>query len=207
MTNYFLPLEPDTYYHIFNRGNNGEKIFFKPENYLYFLKKFDVYVGNYLNVYAYALLPNHFHFLIKTKFTREVKEPYLHISSGKKLLETLGSILSEEFRRLFLSYAKAIKIQEGRTGSLFEKNFKRVNVAGDYHLLWLINYIHRNAETHGFIDDFRKWRFSCYSSFVSTLPTKLCREEVLQWFGGRAEFARFHLSNPVNKEAAPLLLE
>jgi len=44
------------FYHIFNRGNNSGKIFFKEENYKYFLKKFDQYLSAYVFVYAYCLL-------------------------------------------------------------------------------------------------------------------------------------------------------
>lgn len=60
-------LFPDTFYHIYNRGNNKEKIFYKDSNYIFFLQKFDSYLSPYLDLYSYCLLPNHFHLLIKTK--------------------------------------------------------------------------------------------------------------------------------------------
>ncbi|MBN2521595.1 MAG: hypothetical protein JXB17_13870 [Bacteroidales bacterium] len=62
-----IPLEADKYYNIYNRGNNYEKIYYKEENYYYFLKKFKEYLYEFIEVYAYCLLPNHFHFLIKVK--------------------------------------------------------------------------------------------------------------------------------------------
>ena len=127
MTNYFLPLQYDTFYHVYNRGNNGEKIFFNEENYRYFLRKFGIYLTPYIEVYAYCLLPNHFHFLIKTKRKDEMEEPFMQIQTGRKLLLDYTQIASEIFRRFFLSYAKSIKLQEGRTGSLFEKNFNSKN--------------------------------------------------------------------------------
>ena len=197
MTNYFLPLQPDAFYHIYNRGNNGERIFFKEENYRYFLRKFDHYLTLYVDVYAYCLLPNHFHFLIKMKSSAEIEEHQLQLQTGKKILLDYSAIVSEEFRRLFLCYAKAIKVQEGRTGSLFEKNFKRKEINNNNHLLWVINYIHRNPETHGFVPDFRMYRHSSNYSLLSDAPTKLSREKMLEIFGGREEFIRFHLTNPV----------
>ncbi|MEO9872791.1 hypothetical protein [Ekhidna sp.] len=39
------PLEPETYYHIYNRGINGEPIFKREENYTYFLGKYDKYIS------------------------------------------------------------------------------------------------------------------------------------------------------------------
>ncbi|MGV3527677.1 MAG: transposase [Flavisolibacter sp.] len=198
MKNYFPPLQTDAFYHLYNRGNNREKIFFNKENYRYFLKKFDEYLSPYLDVFAYCLLPNHFHFLIKTRETTELIE--LTLKKGSDTLLDFSIVISEVFRRFFLSYAKAIKIQEGRTGSLFEKNFRRIMVESDQHLVWLVNYIHRNPQTHGLIPDFRNYSYSSYQAIIADAPTKVKREEVIKLFGNRDEFERFHLTNPITKE-------
>lgn len=207
MTKYFLPLQSGTWYHIYNRGNNGEDIFYRPENYRYFLRKFDQYLTAYLDVYAYCLLPNHFHFLIKTKDKYELAADQLQFKTGTKLLGDFSSIISEVFRRFFLCYAKSIKVQEGRTGSLFEKNFKRKEIKTDAHLFWLINYIHRNPETHGIVSTFINYPNSSYVSILSAAPTKLKRQEVLSLLGGREEFIRFHQTNPVVKDVESVLIE
>jgi len=55
------------FYHIYNRGNNRENIFFEENNYYYFLEKYDKYLTNYLETFAYCLLPNHFHLLVRVK--------------------------------------------------------------------------------------------------------------------------------------------
>ncbi len=60
-----IPLEPDCYYHIFNRGNNRENIFYNQENYRYFLQKYDQYLSRYLDTFCFCLLPNHFRFLAR----------------------------------------------------------------------------------------------------------------------------------------------
>ena len=94
---------PNTFYHILNRGNNREKIFFNDQNYLYFLKKFDYYLCDYLEVFAYVLIPNHFHFLIRIKQIEDFDE------------------LALQFRKFFISYSKSINKQQNRSGSLFKK--------------------------------------------------------------------------------------
>ena len=43
-------------YHIYNRGNNKQIIFFRPENYLYFLEKVRRYLLPYCDLLAYSLL-------------------------------------------------------------------------------------------------------------------------------------------------------
>ena len=66
------PLDPNKYYHIYNRGNAGQWIFSKENNYPYFLSKYKIYMLDYVNTYAYCLLPNHFHILIKVKSEEEL---------------------------------------------------------------------------------------------------------------------------------------
>ena len=54
-------------YHIYNIGNNKQKIFFGRENYLFFLRKIKEYLLGYCEMLAYCLMLNHFHFLVYTK--------------------------------------------------------------------------------------------------------------------------------------------
>ncbi len=157
MTDYYPKLEPGQYYHIYNRGNNRENIFLKSENYPYFLQKYDAYLSRVLDTYVYNLLPNHFHLVVRLKQKAEI-EPAPQETPGEinfpniKDLESLevGEIVSELFRRFFIAYAKAINKQEGRVGSLFQKNFKRRPVQSDGHFVNLIYYVHTNARLLGF---------------------------------------------------------
>ncbi len=57
-------LENDNLYHIYNQGNNRERIFFNRENYLFFLKKIRTHILPYADVLAWCLMPNHFHLLV-----------------------------------------------------------------------------------------------------------------------------------------------
>ena len=60
-------MTPGQYFHIYNRGNNGEDIFLEARNYAYFLKLYQKYICPIADTYAYCLLKNHFHFLIRIK--------------------------------------------------------------------------------------------------------------------------------------------
>jgi putative transposase len=66
-----IALQPGCYYHIYNRGNNRENIFFEKENYSYFLKLYFKHIESIADTYVYGLLQNHFHFLVKTKTVEE----------------------------------------------------------------------------------------------------------------------------------------
>ena len=208
------PLQPDSFYHIYNRGINGENIFKQERNYSYFLKKYALYIEPVAETYAYCLLKNHFHLLIRTRSEGEIlkakvvvsKETFASSEGFLKNAETflkkpeekpVSWHLSNSFASLFKSYAQAINIAHKRTGGLFEEPFRRILVDNDAYFTELIYYIHHNSQRHGFVKDFRDYPHSSYHSHLHTALTKLKREEVLQWFGNRNEFEKFHLGNQI----------
>ena len=67
------PLQEGYYYHIYKRGNNREDIFREEANYQFFLEKYWEYYFPILETYAYCLLKNHFHFLVKIRKSEEMK--------------------------------------------------------------------------------------------------------------------------------------
>ncbi|MEO8535615.1 MAG: transposase, partial [Flavobacterium sp.] len=58
-------LEKDCYYHIYNRGINGTIIFENDDNKIYFLKQLSKYADDKLSIFAYCLMSNHFHLVIR----------------------------------------------------------------------------------------------------------------------------------------------
>lgn len=173
------PLQCGVYYHIFNRGNNGETVFRSAQNYTFFLSRYAQYIEPVALTYAYCMMPNHFHFLILTR-VEETQE-------GGRTLTPSG-----QFSRLFGSYAKAFNAVHERSGSVFEHPFERIPVENESHLRHLVRYIHRNPQRHGFASDYRAWSHSSYRSLLSTQPTHLQRDDVLAWFGGRTAFIGTH---------------
>ena len=113
------PLTAGCYYHIYNRGNNREPIFFSDENYRYFLKGYAEYISPVADTFAYCLLPNHFHFLVQIKEQQE---------------ELSGALASQHFSNFFNSYTKSINKAYQRTGSLFEKRFGRILIESNEQL-------------------------------------------------------------------------
>ena len=192
------PLQPETWYHIFNRGINGENLFKEIRNYAYFLNKYDQYVSPIADTYAYCLLKNHFHILVRTKSEKEIADFKKKASpEAKSSLESDSpKIISNAFASLFKSYAQAINKAHNRTGALFEEPFRRKEVSSDGYVSQLIHYIHFNPQNHGFVSDFREYPYSSYSAFISDKPTFLQREEVLKWFGNEKKFTEFHNASP-----------
>src|SRR4051812_27981056 len=134
-----ISLQPGCYYHIYNRGNNRANLFLEERNYRHFLKLYVHYIPLVADTYAYCLLKNHFHVLVQIKGIAE----QAHASN---VLTP-----SQQFANLFNAYTKAINKAYGRTGSLFEHPFERINVTSEPYLFNLVTYIHRNPQAHGLI--------------------------------------------------------
>ena len=164
-------LEKDNFYHIYNRGINSENIFLSSENKEYFLKLFSKYLDGEVGTYAYCLMNNHFHFIFQI------------LKDEKEVTQALSNF--------FNAYAKAFNKQNSRTGSLFEKHFKRIRIENEVYLRNLIQYIHLNPKHH-FDIDFKTFKYSSYQSFVSLKETKLEREAVIKLFGDVDNFIYCH---------------
>ena len=63
----------DITYHVYNRTNNKELLFRLDENRLFFLRQYAKYLEPYLDTFCWALLPNHFHFLVRIKSNENIK--------------------------------------------------------------------------------------------------------------------------------------
>ena len=183
------PLQYGKYYHIYNRGNNRENIFFEKHNYRHFLELYAKYIVPTADTYVYCLLRNHFHFLVRIKTVEE-----------QETLRVLKP--SQQFGNLFNAYAKAINKAYNRTGSLFQNPFGRIEVASDAYFIWLVIYIHQNPQKHGLIDDFRIWPHSSYRTLLSTKPTRLKRDDVLAWFDGVDNFVVLHQQEATERKVA-----
>ena len=114
-----LPLEPGKYYHIYNRGNNGENIFIEERNYTYFMNLYARYIDPVAETFAYCLLRNHFHVGVR------IKEDLGGLGDLRGLKNP-----GQPFSNFFNAYSKAINRAYGRTGSLFEN---RLSPQGSNH--------------------------------------------------------------------------
>lgn len=224
-----LPLETGKYYHIYNRGINGCNLFYEEKNYHYFLEKYAHYMSGVLDTFAYCLMPNHFHLLVRVKdFNTALNLTGLEDRSGlttnlkdvenptgfknlsgldKSGLHHPDKFVSKKFSDMFNSYTKSINKAQQRTGSLFETPFRRIAVESDAYFTSLLWYIHYNPQKHGFVADFRDYAYTSFHSHVSSKQSKLAREEVLQWFGSRDRFVEFHSGMQSELAINKLLIE
>ncbi|MFZ4413061.1 MAG: transposase [Bacteroidales bacterium] len=203
------------YYHIYNRGINSCDIFSVTDNYEYFLNLYDKYISPIADTFAWVLMPNHFHFLVRIKEEIEI-DPSSNLT-GFQNLSGLEDIPSNQelssikpphiyFSKLFNAYAKAYNKQFQRHGSLFERPFKRKLINNESYLKQVVLYIHNNPVHHGFCEHPMEYVWSSYLSCITLKPTKLVRNTVIGWFDDLSNFKTVH-NQKVEITAIEKLLE
>ncbi|WP_417942641.1 transposase [Flavobacterium sp. RS13.1] len=171
--------EAGQYYHVYNRGNNGENIFVEEKNYNYFLEKLKKYILPIADVYAYCLLKNHFHIVLRIKDKITLPEKFkekIHLP----------------FSNLFNSYSKSINKAYDRTGSLFQEHLQRNRIENENYLKQLIVYVHLNPVKHKFSKDFQSYKHSSWRSYLSSKPSNIDRQFILEMFDDLENFIFSH---------------
>ncbi|TAE51691.1 MAG: hypothetical protein EAZ89_09770 [Bacteroidetes bacterium] len=192
------------YYHVYNRGINGGNIFFEARNYPFFLQKYAYYLSPVVDTYAYCLLGNHFHLLIRVK--EEWTLPH-RSDFAEKGLHDVNNVVSKRFSDFFNAYVKSINKAYNRTGGLLDTPFRRLRVDHPAYFQRLIHYIHANPQKHGFVEDYRDYPYSSYYSHLSNQPTRLAREAVLGWFGSAGAYRDFHAGSPDESGIGGVIIE
>jgi putative transposase len=193
------PLAEGSYFHIYNRGVNGEDIFKEQRNYYYFLQQYMLYCSDVLETFAYALLKNHFHLLV------HIKENVLVPKNDGQGMVQLNA--SKQLSHFLNSYAQAVNKANNRTGPLFESPFERKLIDDDNYLTSMIYYCHYNAKLHEFVKDFKDWEFSSYHTILKNNNSFLASQKVLDWFGGSDAFEKAHSGRYEERSMGKYIIE
>jgi len=179
------------YYHVYNRGIASNKIFYRDENYNYFLKLCEKYHSKYQGrMTAYCLMPNHFHLLLQQR----------------------GEIPISRFIQVSLNaYVQALNKQMQRKGPLFEGRFRHVLIDKEEYFIYLVRYIHLNPVKACLVDKPEEWPYSDYAEWIRIQSPEgskpsggFAKSEYFEWtrsrkkesfvqdyFGGSGEYERF----------------
>ena len=171
-----MHLIQNEFYHVYNRGNNKQRIFFTDANYLFFLKKIRAQLLPVSKIISYCLMPNHFHLIIMA-----TSESIVERSSfgGKPIQEfpyRIGVLLS--------SYSQAINKQNKTTGSLFQQKTKakilieRIGELQENYLVNCFHYLHRNPVNSNLVKEPGQWPYSSYLDYSGFRNGTLCDKEL-----------------------------
>ena len=195
--NYWNHLDHNCSYHIYNRAAGDDLLFRDKSDYKFFLKIYKDCFGPYCTTYAFCLMPNHFHFIIKVKGSADVfssiqSETTVASQNYLKGEIDMNAFLGDQMRRFFSAIPKRYNAKYDRRGPLFQEKVKRVWISNDDRLRYLIAYVHHNPIHHYKERGFKDWRYSSFSGYLSDKATLLPRTEVIELFGGEEAFMEFH---------------
>ena len=166
---------PGALQHIICRGIERRKIFLSDVDRDDFVDRFSLVVSDSETLcYAWALLDNHFHLLLRT-----------------------GNVpITSVMRRLLTGYAVSFNRRHRRHGRLFQNRYKSILCQEDPYLLELVRYIHLNPLRAGIVEDLNGLDGYAYCGH-SRLTGRIAGdwqsvEEVLAFFGKQKEAARRH---------------
>jgi putative transposase len=184
-------------YHVFNRENNSQTVFFNRENYLFFLDKIKKSILPHADILAWCLMPNHFHLMISVN--------QLEIATSEQVTQshllTRTRTLNDSISILLRSYTRAIQKQERTTGSLFQNRTKalcltepqgispayfnshfgmvgNLDLPETNYLNVCFDYIHQNPVNSKLVDDPKGWEFSSYRDYYCGRKGKLINREL-----------------------------
>jgi REP element-mobilizing transposase RayT len=119
--------EEGNYYHLYNRGCNKDLIFYDEFDFQKLIKIIkESATQEYLELYAFALMPNHYHFLVK---------------------QISDKPISNWIKYIFIKYAKYFNKKYERKGTIFEGKVKVKIIDKIEFLGFLTHYIHNNPNS------------------------------------------------------------
>ena len=180
-------------YHVFNQGNNHQKVFFNRENYLFFLQKIRTHILPHADILAWCLMPNHFHLEI---YVNQVEA----VSGSATLSGAPTNIsLNKSIGIMLASYTRAINKQNDTSGSLFRSKTKaecvsclkgitpsfymsngvailNINNPERQYPKILFDYIHQNPVKANLVKNAQDWEFSSAKDYCRNTTNSLANK-------------------------------
>lgn len=188
------PFLPNSIYHIYNHGIGNANIFIESANYEYFLDLYKKHISPFTRLYAFCLLPNHFHFVLKLGNSQLI-EDFIKISGYKfsnKRYASMNNKISQLFGNFFNAYSKAINKRYKRMGGLFITSFKRKTVLDEEYLRQLVLYVNTNPIHHSLANELEEWPYSSFKHIIHKNSYIVDYNQTLSFFESLNEFRILH---------------
>lgn len=168
----------DGVYHIYNRGVAKQDIFNNQRDYDRFMQTLSFFLEARPNqklsltdpenlkiilsspvsdplveILAFCLMPNHFHIL-----ARQIKD---------KGVSTFA-------QRVFDSYTRYYNTKHDRVGTIYQGNFKAVQIENDEQLLHVSRYVHLNPYVNNIIDNPNDYKWSSCKQYAESKDNRIC---------------------------------
>lgn len=167
---------PGSFFHVYNRGTGQIDIFKDSEDFKFFLFRLKEALfpppttdtkkdparnrlpDNSFSLICYALMPNHFHLVIRQNSDIPLS----------KLMLKIGT-----------SYSKYFNKKHSRIGSLFQDQYKAILIDNDEYLRYVTAYVHQNPILAGLVKCSEDYPYSSYLDYAGIRKGTLCDQTIL----------------------------
>ena len=178
------------------RGINRQDIFEEQEDYQQFLIRLQnlvdpiddngEHIPSYFHVYAYCLMSNHVHLLLRERtesISISLKRLTVSYAAYYNLLRERTESISISLKRLTVSYAAYYNKRYQRVGHLFQDRFKSEPVNDIEYFVTLLRYVHQNPVKAGICVKAEEYTWSSWQEYLNDdgiLPTLCYTKAVLK---------------------------
>jgi len=155
-------------YHVLNRGNAGQEIFHKEQDYRAFIDLMKEAKRKFaIKLFAYCLMPTHFHMIVK---------------------QSVREALSKFMQWLMTSHVRRYHRHYGSSGHVWQGRFKSFLIEEDNHLITVLRYVEGNPVRAGLVQSAREWPWSSHRETIGEQSRCLVDEPPVKLPG---EWGRF----------------
>ncbi len=191
--------EHNIIYHVYNQSINYELLFRSWKNYQVFLSKCRTHLLPHADIFAYCLMPDHFHFMLKpTELGCQLSKSGRFLKLGETGPELrYQQNLSQAFKTILSSYTQKVNRAFKRRGSLFKAKTKAKPGYQDFcpeidliegkpfthfvpYLRTCFHYIHNNPQKADYVLDPLDWEFSSAMDYEGLRDSMLCNFELTE---------------------------
>lgn len=145
-------------FHFYNRVIGSEKLFKNDDDYIMLLTKFKKVLKEYpASIFAYCLMPNHFHFLMRQDSDKPI---------------------NKIFNNLFSFYVQNFNKKYNRKGQVFQGKLQHKLITKEKYLIHLCRYIHYNPVKANLVERIENWEFSNYPEWINIRKGSLFNKEL-----------------------------
>ena len=189
-------------YHVYNRTNNQELLFRNRADRFRFLRNIERFIKPFVDIFAFNLLPNHFHLLLevltKEQFLNRASTSFIEdLPLGCKSLikansDNMDLILENRFKALFSGYATYFNMKHQRKGNFLHRPFCRKWIHSSDYFKRAVFYIHANSLKHEIHKNWLDHEWTSYHQAIANDNSFIALEKLFEYFDGRENFFEYH---------------
>ncbi len=173
-------------YHLYNRGNNKQTVFYDEQDYRAFLFR----IGLALGIDTEVLNNNEFLRMPKSRVRITKSPPGLYGLHGFCLMPNHFHLLIEQFEnrsiskfmsKICTSFSMYMNKKYNRVGHVFQDRFKSVPIENNSQLMWTSAYIHMNPVKGSLVTVPHEYKWSSFNDLAGNRKLPITHTDFINY--------------------------